>query len=184
MKIKFIGLTAIFVSLVFATRLSSEVAMNPPRPEPTPSELITDGDAVSSANHSGNFSPTPTPLIPRQEVKDGFTRFIPDDKGDMEWQLDGSTVKFISPSLLEITDMKAISLSPKIGYLTICAGKVLYDIDSQEAQADGERISVRRKNMVLTGSGFLWSPHLEQIRVYEDVKVLVLEKDNIGLFPL
>ena len=102
----------------------------------------------------------------------------------MEWKLDGTTVKFLSPTCLEIMDMTATSLSTKIGYLTITVGKVLYYTDSKKAQADGERIIVRRENMVLTGRGFLWSSDLKQIRVFEDVKVLIKEKGNIGLFPL
>ncbi len=98
--------------------------------------------------------------------------------------MDGTTVKFLSPTCLEIMDMKATSLSAKIGYLTITVGKVLYYTDSRKAQAEGERITVRRENMVLTGRGFLWSPNLKQIRVFEDVKVLIKEKGNLGLFPL
>lgn len=102
----------------------------------------------------------------------------------MEWKLEGTAVKFLSLTCLEIMDMTAESLSPKIGYLTISAGKVRYDTGSKNAEADGERITVHRENMVLTGRGFLWSPDLEQIRVYEDVKVLIKEKGGIGLFPL
>jgi len=117
-------------------------------------------------------------------VSGGFIRYIPDKNGDMEWKLDGTTVKFLSPTCLEIMDMTAMSLSSKIGYLTITVDKVLYYTDSRKAQAEDERITVRRENMVLTGRGFLWSPNLKQIRVFEDVKVLIKEKENLGLFPL
>ena len=137
-----------------------------------------------AADSSVAPSPTPVLIIPTQEVSGGFIRYIPDKNGDMEWKLDGTTVKFLSPTCLEIMDMKATSLSAKIGYLTITVGKVLYYTDSRKAQAEGERITVRRENMVLTGRGFLWSPNLKQIRVFEDVKVLIKEKGNLGLFPL
>jgi len=138
--------------------------------------------SISESLISG--SPTPIPITPEQEVSGGFTRYIPDDNGDMEWKLEGDSVKFLSPTCLEIMAMTAYSLSPEIGYLKITAGKVLYYTDSKKAQADEERITVRRENSVLTGSGFLWTPNLEQIRVGEDVKVLIKEKGNMGLFPL
>ena len=139
-----------------------------------------------SPSSSSYIAPSPTPVLitPTQEVSGGFIRYIPDKNGDMEWKLDGTTVKFLSPTCLEIMDMKATSLSAKIGYLTITVGKVLYYTDSRKAQAEGEQITVRRENMVLTGRGFLWSPNLKQIRVFEDVKVLIKEKGNLGLFPL
>ena len=102
----------------------------------------------------------------------------------MEWKLGGTTVKFLSPTCLEIMNMTADSLSSKIGYLTISVDRVLYYTDSERAEADGERITVRRENMVLTGRGFLWTPNHKQIRIHEDVKVLIKEKGNVGLFPL
>jgi len=171
-----------------------------PSPSPSSSSSPVGGLPVSSDFASGDnptssspspsagssVAPSPTPVLitPTQEVSGGFIRYIPDKNGDMEWKLDGTTVKFLSPTCLEIMDMKATSLSAKIGYLTITVGKVLYYTDSRKAQGEGERITVRRENMVLTGRGFLWSPNLKQIRVFEDVKVLIKEKGNLGLFPL
>ena len=55
---------------------------------------------------------------------------------------------------------------------------------SKNARSDEERVTVRRENMVLTGKGFLWTPDEKQIRVFEDVKLLIKESGNQGLFPL
>lgn len=153
-------------------------------PSPLPVDNLSCPSPSPSVGSSVAASPTPVLIPPTQEVSGGFIRYIPDKNGDMEWKLEGTTVKFLSLTCLEIMDMKATSLSTKIGYLVITVGKVLYYTDSKKAQADGERITVRRENTVLTGRGFLWSPNLKQIRVFEDVKVLIKEKGNLGLFPL
>jgi len=198
----FYSLLFIFVSSIAVAPLFSEETGNAPHPDsvlplesPTesielsspspapPSELTTPSPSPFSATPISP-DPTPVPVIPKQEVSGGFTRYIPDHNGDMEWKLAGTTVKFLSPTCLEIMEMKADSLSAKIGYLSLTAEKVLYDTENGRAEADEDRITVRRENMVLTGKGFLWIPDLKQIRVYEDVNVLIKEKGNVGLFPL
>lgn len=186
-----VGICLVFAGLLLAGEKDAGLRTDIPSPLSSPAPVVNPAaifspSPSSSLSPSPPSSPSPTPVLitPTQEVSGGFTRYIPDKNGDMEWELDGTTVKFLSSTCLEIMDMTATSLSAKIGYLTITVGKVLYYTDSRRAQADGERITVRRENMVLTGSGFLWSPSLKQIRVFEDVKVLIKEKGNIGLFPL
>jgi len=205
----FLGVLLIIAGFLIAEDGGGEtgIDLHVPSPSPTPGDIQSSpsptpyggqaievamplGGDLSFSSHSSaagslvSGSPTPIPITPEQEVSGGFTRYIPDNNGDMEWKLEGETVKFLTPTCLEIMAMTAYSLSPEIGYLKITAGKVLYYTDSKKAQAEEERITVRRENMVLTGSGFLWSPNLEQIRVAEDVKVLIKEKGNMGLFPL
>lgn len=136
-----------------------------------------------SANPASTASPTPGSILSQQEVSGGFTRYIPDKDGNMEWKLEGTTGVFISPECMELSEMKATSLSSKIGPLTIVVGKVIYCTNTKIARGDEDRITVRRESMTLTGRGFVWSPHLEQIRVYEDVKVLIPEQGNLGFFP-
>ncbi|MEA1927419.1 MAG: hypothetical protein U9N73_04380 [Candidatus Auribacterota bacterium] len=147
-------------------------------PPPAASPLPTPSGTPPPAT-----SPTPVSILMQQEVTGGFIRYIPDKEGNMEWKMEGTTGRFISPQCMELSNMKATSLSSKIGPLTIAVGKVLYCTNTKIARGDEDRITVRRESIILTGRGFIWSPHQEQIRVYEDVKVLIKEQGNLGFFP-
>lgn len=125
-----------------------------------------------------------TPILNTQKVGGGFCRYIPDAKGDIEWKMRGASARFLTPQLIEIIDLVATPYDREIGDLVIKVDKVIYDMETREARADESRVSVRRENMLLTGRGLLWTPQQQQIRVLEDVKLLIKEQDNQGLFPL
>jgi hypothetical protein len=127
---------------------------------------------------------SPTPGIPAQEVSGGFIRYIPNREGDYEWKMEGESVTFLSPVSLEINLLTATALDPQLEGLIIEAAKVHYFTDSGIARNGEARITVRRENMVLTGKGFLWTPQNRQIRVFEDVRLLIKEGGGGGLFPL
>lgn len=121
---------------------------------------------------------------PGQQIS-GFIRYIPDDDGDIDWELKGSRAHFLSPELVKIKDLVAISHDQDIGDLRIQVDRVLYNTRTEVANAKGEWVNIRRgNNMVLTGKGIVWLPAEKQIRVLENVRVLIKEKDNLGLFPL
>ena len=138
------------------------------------------GEAISTPPPP---SALPTPGIPAQELSGGFTRYIPDREGNYEWKMEGETVSFLSPVCLEITRLTATALVPRLEGLTITAGRVIYFTDSGIARHDETRISVRREKMFLSGKGFLWTPDNRQIRVFEDVRLLIQEGGEGGLFP-
>ncbi|MFH1037609.1 MAG: hypothetical protein V1789_02935 [PVC group bacterium] len=156
-----------------------EVFTSSPAPSPPPLPVVSGPPSRSPAPRA-----TATLALPAQEVSGGFIRYIPNRDGDMEWKLAGTSVHFLSPVCMEIADLTADALAPKISDLTINAGKMLFYTDTRIARGDEERITVRRENMVLTGRGYLWTPDNEEIRVFEDVQLLIKEKDNRGLFPL
>ncbi len=146
-----------------------------PSPRSTPASFTPSPTAVPA---------TPVPPLPVQEVTGGFTRYIPNRDGDMEWKLEGSSVHFLTPTCMQISDLLATALAPDISDLTINAGLMLFHTDTKIARGEDQRITVRRENMVLTGRGYLWTPQSEQIRVFEDVQLLIKETGNQGLFPL
>ncbi len=142
-----------------------------PSPQPTPRPCSTP--------NSG-----PTPRTPAQKVSGGFSRYIPNGDGDILWELDGETARFLSSRLVEINRLTATSFDPEAEDLVIKADDVTYDLKSQAVATDEGRIEVRRENMVLTGKGVQWTPNGKRIRVLEDVKFLIKETDNQGMFPL
>lgn len=174
--------TAALLSLLGERKARSQQELLPGCPAPSP--VITASLPSFSPPGSPFPAAAPTPGLPKQELSGGFVRYIPDRSGDIEWKLTGASVHFISPTCLEITDLTATSVAPKIGDLTISVGRLLFHTDSNKARADEERITVYRENMVLTGKGFLWLSRDEQIRVFEDVKFLIKEGGNQGFFPL
>lgn len=129
-------------------------------------------------------SPGPSPLIPGQRVRDGFRRYIPDSEGDVQWELEGETARFLSSRLIEIVSLTAISHDPKVRNLVINVDQVVFDMETKEVTADAGRVTVRRDNMVLTGRGLSWVPANKEIRVLEDVRLLIDESGNQGMFPL
>lgn len=178
------GVVATEVLLSFLGEREVRSQQEPSPGYPAPSPVIT--ASLPSLSPPGSPLPAsaPTPGLPQQELSGGFIRYIPNRAGDIEWKLKGASVHFISPTCLEITDLTATSVAPKIGDLTISVGRLLFHTDSNRARADEERITVYRENMVLTGKGFLWASKDEQIRVFEDVKFLIKEGGNQGFFPL
>jgi hypothetical protein len=119
-----------------------------------------------------------------QKLGDGFVRFIPDDQGDIIWELKGTTAQFISLARIEIMNLVATSFDQELGPLTIQVDRVFYNPDTREADSRDERVNVRRGNSVLTGRGIVWIPAQSRIRVIEDVRVLINEENQGGLFPL
>lgn len=138
--------------------------------------LFPAGPAIASG-------PTPTPVPPAQEVTGGFVRYIPDSEGDYEWKLEGDTASFLSPVRLAVTRLTATALVPRHGDLTIEADRMLYSTESRVARDDQARVIVRREQSVLTGRGYLWTPARQQIRIYEDVRLLIREEGGGGMFP-
>lgn len=132
---------------------------------------------------AGASEVAPTPAPPAQEVTGGFVRYIPDSEGDYEWKMEGETVRFLSPVQLEVTRLTATALAPRLGDLTIEAARMLYSTGSGIASDDTARVVVRRDNSVLTGKGYLWTPANRQIRIFEDVRLLIREEGGGGMFP-
>lgn len=163
-------------SLLFAA--SAALAVYPGETEassPSPS-------AFSSPSPSA-LATSPTPDIPAQKLTGGFIRYIPNREGDYEWKMEGEAASFLSPVCLEVTRLTATSLADQMKGLTLAAETMLYFTDSGIARHDQARIAVRRENMVLTGKGYLWTPANRQIRVFEDVRLLIKEGGEGGLFP-
>lgn len=140
------------------------------------------GAAEADASPPPPASPTPRP--PTQAVSGGFVRYIPNREGDYEWKMTGETATSLSPVSLEIIALTATALSPRLEGLTIKSTRVVYFTDSGIAREEEARIDVRRENMVLTGRGFLWTPESRRIRIFEDVRLLIKEGGDSGLFPL
>ncbi len=132
---------------------------------------------------AGASEASPTPAPPAQEVTGGFVRYIPDSEGNYEWKMEGETVRFLSPLQLAVTRLTATALSPSLGDLTIEAENMLYSTDTRIARDDTARVVVRRENSVLSGRGYLWTPSRQQIRIFEDVRLLIREEGGGGLFP-
>jgi len=88
----------------------------------------------------------------------------------------------VAPSLRGTTRSNAKSSAETVSR-PITAGRVIYFTDSGIARHDETRISVRREKMFLSGKGFLWTPDNRQIRVFEDVRLLIQEGGEGGLFP-
>ncbi|MEA2034141.1 MAG: LptA/OstA family protein [Euryarchaeota archaeon] len=139
--------------------------------------LIPAGSAAAS-------SPPATPFtIPGGQKALEFVRYIPDKKGDMTWELQGESARLIDPVHMEITELVALSHDPKVGFLKITVDRFLYDSQAREGRAEKERVTVRREKMVLTGKGLLWWADQKHLRILEDVRLLLQEKDGSGLFP-
>ncbi len=139
---------------------------------------------ISTPPPSITPTPGPTPKAPAQKVSGGFSRYIPNSDGDILWELDGETARFLSARLVEINRLTATSFDPEADDLVIRADDVTYDLKTQEVATEEGRIEVRREKMVLTGKGVQWTPKGKRIRVLEDVKFLIKETDNQGMFPL
>jgi len=127
-------------------------------------------------------SPTPFTLSEGQQAR-GFIRYIPNKQGDMTWEMRGDVAHLLSPTLTEITGLVAISHDPQVGDMKITVARFIFDSKTREGRAQGERVNVRREKMVLTGKGMLWLADRKNMRIMEDVKVLIKEKEHAGLFP-
>ena len=119
-----------------------------------------------------------------QQLGGGFQRFIPDETGEIAWVLNGTMAKFLADQMIEIVSLFAQSHERQVGDLKIEVERVVFNTRTNDATAEGARVTVRREGMVLTGRGIVWNPKSKTIRVMEDVKVLIKEKGNLGLFPL
>jgi hypothetical protein len=118
-----------------------------------------------------------------QQMGGGFERFIPNQAGEIAWVLKGTMARFLSAQMVEIGGLFAQSYEPQAGDLKIQVDQVIFNTRTNEVVAKGERVNVRRENMVLTGRGIAWDPRQKTIRVMEDVRVLIKEQGNGGLFP-
>ncbi len=128
-------------------------------------------------------SSSPAPGISGLELSGGFILYYPNREGDYEWKMEGDEVIFLTPTCQEITRLTATALTPDLEGLTLEAETMSYFKDSGIARSDQSRIVVRRKNTVLTGKGYLWTPANRQLRVFEDVRLLIQETGEGGMFP-
>jgi len=147
--------------------------------------LLLFSPCLSRATAGQEGTPPPAESEYSGQQISGFVRYIPDDEGDIDWELKGSEAHFSSGDMVDIKDLVAISHDEEIGDLRIQVDRVLYNTRTEVANAEGEWAEIRRgENMVLTGKGIFWLPTQKEIRILENVRVLIGEKDNIGLFPL
>ena len=128
-------------------------------------------------------SPSPAPGVSGLELSGGFILYYPNQEGDYEWKMEGDKVVFLTPACQEITRLTATALLPSLEGLTLEAETMSYFKDSGIARSEQSRIVVRRKNTVLTGKGYLWTPANQQLRVFEDVRLLIQETAEGGMFP-
>ena len=124
------------------------------------------------------------PLAADQQIGGGFERFIPDQAGEIAWVLKGTMAKFLSRQMIEIGGLLAQSYDPETGDLKIQVDRVIFNSRTTEVSAGDERVTLRREGMVLTGRGIAWDPKAKTVRVMEDIRVLIKEQGNQGLFPL
>ena len=161
-------------------------------PPPSPAEVQPTPSAAQESPSNGSPSPSatpdstgrPTPRTPTSRVRGGFSRYLPDSDGEIEWELKGDSARFLSLTEIEITRVKMKALDPRLEGLTINVDIVIFNTKTKVARSDEGRVTVRRGNSVLTGKGLLWTPDWKELRIFEDVKVLINEENNRGFFPL
>jgi len=157
----------LFLGLLVAGRIfASETSTPPATPVSSPVEA------------------TPMPVsVPPQEINGGFARYIPDESGDIDWAIKGSSANFKTEDVVTLTELHAQSYDDEIGPITIELPQGDYDIKGEHAYAPSQWIVVRRGPLVLTGKGAAWSIKQEEVRIFEEVRVLLKETGNLGLFP-
>ena len=171
------------VGLFFCpTALCPEVSPSPVMATASPAPGETEPDGTVSPPPPVDALPTPVP--PASRVSGGFSRYIPDSRGEIEWEMKGSAARFLSTAEIEIRDVEMTALNPRLEGLTISVDIVIFNTKTKVARSDQGRVTVRRGNSVLTGRGLLWTPAWKEIRIFEDVRVLINEENNRGFFPL
>lgn len=121
--------------------------------------------------------------MPPREIEGGFSHYIPDETGDIDWQIKGTNAHLQSERLVSLVNLCARSFDDKIGPVSIELERADYDLEDRVATAEGQWVVVRRGPLVLTGKGVIWSIPREEVRIMEDVRVLLKESENLGLFP-
>ena len=137
---------------------------------------------VTLAVISGESDPPSTPQLSRREIS-GFSRYIPDETGEIQWKITGSFARFLSRDLAEVSDFTATAVG-RLSPLMIKTSKLFFDLTTNTGQAEEEWAEVRRERMVLQGRGVFWDSGNRQIRFVEDVRFLIEESGGRGLFPL
>ena len=131
---------------------------------------------------SGESEPRSTPLLPQREIS-GFSRFIPDEAGEIQWKITGSFARFLTPNLVDVSDFTAAAVG-RLSPLVIKTPKLLFDLTTNTGRAEEEWAEVRQEKMVLGGRGVVWDSSNRQIRFVEDVRFLIEESGGRGFFPL
>lgn len=158
----------------------------------TPGEPAALSPVAAAASASPPAAAAPTPpeegplaqtLGAPQGIKDGFIRYIPDSAGDIDWEIRGSGAEFKTEDIVTLVELFARSHDEELGPVSIEIPRGDYDLQARSASAPGQWVVVRRGPLLLTGKGVLWSISREEIRILEDVRVLVKESGNLGLFP-
>ncbi|HOO77894.1 MAG TPA: hypothetical protein PK636_05660 [bacterium] len=163
-----------------AVCLAAGAAPSPPPPVPAASPPPS--PAATSAPVRSLFD-SPAAAGEAREIKDGFSRYVPDENGDIDWEIKGSSAQFVTSNLITLQDLVARSFDQDIGPVSIRIASGDYNTDSKIATGRDQWIEIRRGTMVLTGRGVVWSIPLEEVRVLEDVRVLIKESGGAGMFP-
>ncbi len=124
----------------------------------------------------------PTPAPRRREIS-GFTRYIPGRDGEIEWEINGETARFLSANLVEMEGFVARA-GGELAPLTLSTRRLVFDLNSNTGWAVEEWGEFRSDNIFLRGRGVVWDTRNQMIRFVEDVRFVIDETEGGGLFPL
>ncbi len=98
-----------------------------------------------------------------------------DDEGKLKSQVQGDFAEVLPNGVIKITQltMEFFSKEGEVD-MKVTAPKCIYDRDRGGAASDSD-VKIERKNMEVTGVGFIWDSKKERLQIYKDTRVVLKE---------
>ncbi|MDD5555956.1 MAG: LPS export ABC transporter periplasmic protein LptC [bacterium] len=112
---------------------------------------------------------TPTP--PGSELRDGFTFSSTRHDGRIEWKVEGSAATFLTPTLIEIDDARAVYYGEDGVNTVATSEKAILDKETRQVTTD-RFVTIVTENSVTTGTGMDWDHEKKQGTIKKGVKVV------------
>jgi LPS export ABC transporter protein LptC len=95
-----------------------------------------------------------------------------DEKGQLEWEINGDSAKVMPNSIVEISNLKATIYKNNQVEASVTAPSCTYDEKGGRAGSEGP-VRIAQEDSVITGTGFYLNIEKQKIQIFKDVKVVL-----------
>lgn len=118
--------------------------------------------------------------VPETEVSGGFKLSAMKKNGEPEWKIDGNSATFISPTLIEVNDLRAVYFADEGNTVVATTEKARINKEEEWVKTD-KFVTIVTRNSVTTGTGLEWDIGKKRIRMFKNVRMVYTDPDEKGL---
>jgi LPS export ABC transporter protein LptC len=111
------------------------------------------------------------------KLQGGFTFNSTRKNGTIEWKIEGSAATFITPTDVELQDVRAVYFAEDGTTTVATTEKAVLNRETREVTTD-KFVTIVTKNAVTTGTGFDWDQEHRKGAMKKDVKVIYSNPDR------